>query len=140
MLILTDKLWLDNHIIKVHSSTSEDWKKVESRILTTCVLEQIKSHLTEVKENGSKRMVLIIDLSKGCFPPWFEALRIAHYSHTNMKKLIVEALDFTIIYVTTPNQETWINRLLSLYSPARPVHIVHTKKEIKEIIMKNEKN
>lgn len=139
MLVLTDDLWLSNHILKVNSSPIEDWGKLESPLLTKCVLSQIKSYLTEVKESEGKKIILIVDLSKGCFPPWLEALRIAHYTHSNMKKLIVEALDFTIMYVTSETQETWVNRILRIYKPSRPIHIVHSKKEIKDIIIGNRK-
>ena len=137
MLVLTDKLWEDSRIIKVHSSKTEDWGKPESSLITKCVLASIKEYMEQVQ--GGKRMIMIIDLSKGCFPPWMEALRIVHTIHSTMKKLIVTSLDFTVIYVTTGKQETWLNRLLILYKPARPVHIVHSKKEIKEVILANRK-
>ncbi len=137
MLVLTDKLWSDNHIIKVHSSTLEDWGKPEARLITKCVLEQIKGYMTDIQESNGKKMILIVDLSKGCFPPWMEALRIAHKVNSSMKKLIVTALDFTIMYVTTEHQELWLNRILSIYKPARPVHIVHSKKEIKDLILES---
>ena len=139
MLVLTDKLWLDSHIIKVHSSTTEDWDKPDSRLITKCVLEQIKGYMTDIQDSDGKKMILIVDLSKGCFPPWMEALRIAHTVNSTMKKLIVVALDFTVMYVISDQQEVWLNRILSIYKPARPVHIVHSKKEIKEIIIENRK-
>jgi len=140
MLVLTDKLWLDSHIIKVHSSTTEDWDKPDSSIITKCVLEQIKSYMTDIKDvECCEPMIMIIDLSKGCFPPWMEALRIARF-FVAMKSLILVSLDFTVIYVTTIKQETWLNRIFTMYTPARPVHIVHSKKEIKEKIIENRKD
>ena len=126
MLILNDDLWRSDHIIKV--SGSARWGSPDSPIMTQCVLDQIKAFLVEATET-QKKAILIIDLSRGDFPPWWQALKIAKF-FVNMKELIISGLACTIIYTTTNQQRTWIGRIFLLYEPARPVHVVETKKEV----------
>ena len=135
MLVLTDKLWADSHIVKVHSSSEEDWNKPDSPLITRCVLDRIRSYMEEIKSGGGPPMILIIDLSKGCFPPWIQAIKIAKF-FVSMKSLILASLEYTIIYSATEQQDIWLNRILTIYTPARPVHIVHSKKEIKQKILR----
>jgi hypothetical protein len=74
-----------------------------------------------------------VDLSKGSFPPWMQALSIAKF-FVSLKKLIVKGLAFTLIYTVTEQQKTWIKRILMLYTPSRPMHMVNNKEEIKQKI------
>ena len=132
MLILNQDLWSTHRIVKVSSSSQEKWSQNDATIITQCVLEQIKAHLTEVKDTEEK-MVLIVDLSKGSFPPWMQALRIAKF-FVSMRSLLIASLDYTIMYVSTESQKIWINRILKIYTPARPVRIVEDKEKIKEML------
>ena len=132
MLVLNADLWDDHRIIKVRSSSKAKWDKPDSSLITQCVLSQIKEHLTEVEESNEK-MILIIDLSKGSFPPWMQALSIARF-FVALKSLLISSLAFTLIYAVTEDQKTWINRILMIYTPARPVHMVSTKGEIRNRI------
>ena len=134
MIVLNTKLWKDHHIIKVSGSSQFDWKKPDSSLITQCALDQIKSYLLEAIKNGNK-MILIVDLSKVSFPPWMQVLNIARF-FVSLKSLIVEGLDFSIIYTATEEQKTWIKRILMIYTPSRPVHLVETKDEIRRTIKK----
>ena len=134
MLLIDTTLWESDHIIKLCSGSQSQWNSDDSSLITKCILEKIKSLLMEVNDNYSN-MILIIDLSKGCFPPWIQALNIAKF-FVCMKKLITKSLAFTIIYTVTEQQDLWINRILTIYTPARPLHVVHSKKEIKSRIEK----
>jgi len=130
MLIINTDLWSDHRIVKVRSSSQAKWEKPDSAVITQCILNQIKGYLAEVNESQEK-MVLIVDLSKGSFPPWMQALTIARF-FVSMKSLLVGGLAFTLIYAVTEEQKTWINRILMVYTPARPVHIVESKDEIRQ--------
>ena len=132
MLIINTDLWSDHRIVKVRSSSQTNWEKPDSAVITQCILNQIKGYLTEV--NGShEKMILIVDLSKGSFPPWMQALTIARF-FVSLKTLLVGGLAFTIIYAVTEEQKTWISRILMIYTPARPIHIVESKAEIRQKI------
>ena len=135
MLVLNTDLWSSHQIIKVTSSSSELWAQPDSAIITKCGLDQIKTHLEELR-GTSKRMVLILDLSTGCFPPWFQALSIARF-FVGLKLLLIESLDYTIMYISTETQKAWISRILKIYTPARPVHTVETKDAIMKLIKQN---
>jgi len=96
------------------------------------VLRQIKDYLEEMGKSAEK-MILIIDLSKGIFPPWMQALSIAKF-FVSLKTLLVKGLAFTLILACTDEQKIWINRILMIYTPARPVHIVESKDGIRQRI------
>ncbi len=130
MLIINTDLWKDHRIVKVRSGSEEEWKKPDSSVITQCIMNQIKEFLTEV---GEEKMILIIDLSKGSFPPWMQAITIARF-FVSMKDLLIQGLAFTLIYTVTEQQKTWLNRILMIYTPARPVHMVESKEEIREKI------
>jgi hypothetical protein len=132
MLVLNADLWKDHCIVKVRSSSKAKWGKPDAALITQCVLSQIKEYLTEVEKRNEK-MILIIDLSKGSFPPWMQTISIARF-FVSLKSLLISSLAFTLIYTITKDQKTWINRILMIYTPARPVHMVSTKDEIRKWI------
>ena len=130
MLILTETMWETDRILKVKSSA--EWDKKDASLITRCVLERIKDCL-KITQKTDKKMTIIIDLSHGDFPPWLEAIKIAKF-FVSMKSLLQESLDFTVIYAPTATQQLWIGRILKLYTPARPVHMVKTVDELKNYI------
>ena len=132
MLILNTDLWGDHRIVKVRSGSKEEWDKPDSSVITQCILNQIKDLLVEVGESQEK-MILIIDLSKGSFPPWMQAINIARF-FVSLKDLLLKGLAFTLILTVTEQQKTWLGRILMIYTPARPVHMVESKAEIREKI------
>ncbi len=132
MLIINTKLWNDHRIVKVRSGCKEDWCKPDSSVITQCILDKIRALLTEVSESEEK-MILLIDLSKGSFPPWMQALTIAKF-FVSLKDLLIKSLAFTLIYTVTDQQKTWLGRIFMIYTPARPVHMVESKEEIRHRI------
>jgi len=132
MLILNTDLWGDHRIVKVRSGSKEEWDKPDSSVITQCILNQIKDLLVEVGESEEK-MILIIDLSKGSFPPWMQAINIARF-FVSLKALLLKGLAFTLILTVTEQQKTWLRRILMIYTPARPVQMVESKSEIREKI------
>lgn len=136
MLILNTDMWKSDYILKMYSSTS--WNKPDAGILTQCALIQVKDCLQEVTSLG-KEMILIVDLSKGEFPPWMQSLSIAKF-FMGIKSLIKSGMAFTIIYASTKDQEKWIKRILSVYTPAKPVEMVTSKKDIVAKITEHRKS
>ena len=130
MLIPNETLWETDRILKIEGSDA--WDNKDSPVITDCVLKMIKSHLEEATVAGEEA-ILIIDLSKGVFPPWTQVLKIAKF-FVVMRSLIVSGLACTVLYASTPDQKTWSDRVLALYTPAKPVHVVSSKKGMREVI------
>ena len=128
MLVINETLWDKDHILKVYSSC--DWDKPDAYIITDCVLETIRERLLLAKD---KQAILIVDLSKGEFPPWSQVLKIAK-NFVLMRDLIVSGLECTIIYANTDEKKQWIDRVLMIYAPAKPVHVVRSKDDILQVI------
>lgn len=129
MLLINTDMWKE-HVIKLNSSNK--WSEKESAIITKCVLKQIKDMLIEVNQDNLK-MVLIVDLTSGDFPPFIDAIKIAKF-FVSVQPLLVKSLEYTIVYATSDTHKKWLNRILKLYTPARPIHIVSSKKDIKQKI------
>lgn len=134
MLVMNTDLWKEHRIIKVYSETSEVWAKPDSSIIAQCVLDNIKKKLEDMAKNSTEA-ILIIDLTKGSFPPWIQAIKIARF-FVSLKNLIQSSLTCTIVYSTKPTHEMWVNRILKIYTPAKPLHITNNKDEIRKIIGK----
>ena len=137
MLILNTELWNSDNVAKIQCS--ENWSEKDSSLITTCVLEQIKNLLNEVitpEEQG----VLLFDCTKGSFPPMTESMRIVKFM-VSIKPEIEKGLNFSIVYVKSKINRDWINGILRIYRPVRPVHVVSTKEEVKKLLIdsKNEK-
>lgn len=137
MLILNTELWDSDNVAKIQCS--ENWSEKDSSLITTCVLEQIKNLLNEVI-TPEKQGVLLFDCTKGSFPPMTEAMRIVKFM-VSIKPQIQNGLSFSIVYVKSKTNRDWINGVLKIYTPVRPVHVVSTKEEVKKLLIdsKNEK-
>ena len=128
MLIINKELWDTDDIIKLHTTK---WEK-DSHLITNCSLKEIKK-LIQDSANNNSRCVLIVDCDKSEFPPFMQVLKIAKFFY-GMRTIIKAGLDYTIMYIKNENHKKWINRILKIYSPARPLHILNSKKEIKEML------
>lgn len=131
MLVINKELWETDNIINLHTTK---WEK-DSHIITNCTLKEIKN-LIEKSIDNNKRCVLLVDCTKGDFPPFIQALKIAKFFF-GIRSIIKNGLDYTIMYIKNENHKKWINRILKIYTPARPLHILNSKKEIKEMLSKN---
>ena len=52
----------------------------------------------------------------------------------SIREILEDGLEMTIMYTQSQTHTDWINRILTIYTPARPVHLVQTKKEIKSLV------
>jgi hypothetical protein len=69
-----------------------------------------------------------------------EAMRIVKFM-VSIKPQIQNGLNFSIVYVKSKTNRDWINGILKIYKPVKPVHVVSTKDEVKKLLIdsKNEK-
>lgn len=137
MLILHTELWNSDNVAKIQCS--ENWSEKDSSLITTCVLDQIKQLLNDVSTQ-EEQGVLLFDCTKGSFPPMTEAMRIVKFM-VSIKPQIQNGLKFSIVYVKSKTNRDWINGILKIYTPVRPVHVISTKEEVKKLLIdsKNEK-
>lgn len=137
MLILNTELWNSDNVAKIQCS--ENWSEKDSSLITTCVLDQIKKLLNDVSTQ-EEQGVLLFDCTKGSFPPMTEAMRIVKFM-VSIKPQIQNGLKFSIVYVKSKTNRDWINGILKIYTPVRPVHVISTKEEVKKLLIdsKNEK-
>ena len=132
MLILNEELWEKDRIIKI--SCSNIWEKNDTYIIVECVFKRLKELLIDA--NDTKREgILICDCNKGTFPPVSHAINIVSYM-VSIKKYIENGLACTIIYAKSDEHIKFINNILKIYTPAKPVNIVSTKDDIKKKLVK----
>lgn len=134
MLILNDDLWEKNRIIKICCSSK--WKEKDSYIISNCILKRLKKFLIEAHISG-REGILLCDCNKGEFPPMLIALEIVKFM-VSIKKEIQNGLLYTIIYVKSVDNRNWINNILKIYKPAKPVKILSTKEEVKNYLLEND--
>ena len=133
MFILSKKLWNSDKIIKIHCTNK--WSNTDTYILTECFLKELKELLIEA-QNTNHPAFLLCDCTKGELPPWNFGLQVAKFM-VGIKSIIEEGLEMTIMYTNSRTHQDWINKILTIYTPARPVHLVQTKKEISKLLKVN---
>lgn len=130
MFILSTKLWDSNRILKIHCS--DKWSNTDTYILTECFLKELKDLLTEA-QNTQRPAFLLCDCTKGELPPWQFGIQVAKFM-VGIRSIIEEGLEMTIMYTQSQSHQDWIKKILAIYTPARPIHLVQTKKEIKSLL------
>ena len=129
MIILNKDLWESDRILKLRSS--ENWEGKDVSVMLDCTLKEIKSILGECEP--SKRAIFIIDCNKGMVPPLYQISKIALF-FVKMKPILIKYLDFTIIYSKEDDYKIWLDTVLKLYVPARPINIARNKDDVKSLI------
>jgi hypothetical protein len=132
MLILNEELWDDDNIIKFYCS--DNWGKDDTFVLTQCALDRLKTLLIDCYDNN-KEGILLCDCNKGVFPPMQQALQIVSFM-VSIKEQIENGLSYTIVYAKSQENRNWVNSILKLYTPSKPVYIVSSKAEVKELLLK----
>ena len=135
MFILTKKLWDSNRIIKIHCA--DKWSNSDTYILTECFLAEIKSLLLEAQDT-QRPAFLLCDCTKGELPPWQFGVQIAKFM-VSIRGILEEGLEMTIMYTQSQSHKDWIQKILTIYTPTRPVHLVQTKTEIKSLLKSTHK-
>lgn len=130
MIILNDKLYSSEKVIKM--TFSNDWSKSDTSIMTKCILNKFKSYLENCKDEN-KKVILIIDTNKGEIPPMSQLISIFK-EISSMKSEIEHGMNFTIVYSESDNYQKWLDIILKIYKPIKPLKIAKNKKEIISLI------
>tara|TARA_B100001094_G_C17914126_1_gene662665 strand:+ start:194 stop:616 length:423 start_codon:yes stop_codon:yes gene_type:complete len=130
MIVLNRDLWEKDRILKLTSSDS--WEDPEVHLINNCILNEIKELITQAIETN-RPGVLYFDFTKGEFPPLTEAMKFAKFMVT-IKSLITEGIEFTILYIVNTTHKDFVNNILKVYKPAKPVHILQDKKNIRTLL------
>ena len=130
MIILDKKLWESNNIIKLHCSS--DWTAPDTHILCDCIYSELKTLLIQAKENN-KPAYIICDCTKGELPPFNICIKFAKFM-TTIRSILHGGLECTIIYTKSESALLLFKKIFSIYTPARPIHMVNDKNDIKKYI------
>ena len=133
MLILNEDLWDNDNILKFYCSNN--WEKDDTFVMTQCALERMKKLLIDVYYND-KEGILLCDCNKGEFPPMKQALQIVSYM-VSIKEQLENGLAYTIVYAKSEENRNWVKSILKIYVPVKPVYIVSSKEEVKQLILEN---
>lgn len=128
MLILSNKLWETDRVIKIHFT--DNWESADTYIITDCILNNLKELLIQAK-NTKRPAYIICDCTKGETPPFALALRVAKFM-AGIHDILVDGLVCSIMYVKLDAHKLWINRIQQLVTTARPLYMVEHKKDIKQ--------
>ena len=131
MLIINNALFEEDTILKVECGNN--WDGNDSMLMLKCALDQIKHYLLLAQQDG-KRMILLCDCTKGTFPPIARAMQVVTYMH-GLKPILKRSLSHTVIYVKSEKIKTWIDEILKVYKPVRPINMVTSKEAIKECLL-----
>jgi len=130
MFILSKNLWESDHIIKLHCT--DNWDAPDTSIITKCMLEVLKELLMEAKSKH-RPAYIICDCTKGELPPFMVAVTMAKFM-AGIQDILDGGLQCSIIYTKSETHRMWFNRIFGMYTPTRPVHMVDSKKDIKQYI------
>jgi hypothetical protein len=131
MIILCKKLWDSDHIIKI--TCSNNWDNPDTSVICNCAFIEIRDLLTKAKESN-KPAHIICDFSKGELPTFSIAIQFAK-SMASIKNILSGGLECTIMYITSENTKSFLDSILKLYTPIRPIHVVNDKNDIKKYII-----
>jgi hypothetical protein len=132
MLVLKKELWDKDKILKVECTNK--WESTDTSVMVECVLQEIKLLLESVTDT---KAILILDCNKGEVPPLFQLGKIFTFL-SSIKELIKKSVYFSIIYAKLGDHMTWLDIVLKMYTPARPIHVAKNKDELKNYIQNKE--
>ncbi len=135
MLVLQKDLWEKDKILKVLSD--DKWSEKDAIIISDCVLNELKDLLLECIESNIK-CILILDCNKGEVPPIMYLTRCATFL-LGIKDIIGDSVYFSIIYDKLNTSQNWIDIILKLYKPVRPLFRLNSKSQILKICSDKEK-
>ena len=98
------------------------------------LLKNIKDHVLQCVNNPYK-CVLILDCSAGGFPPIFQIGKMVNFL-IDSKSILKEGLDFSIVYSKSSNYKSWVDMVLQMYTPVRPMHIARSSEDVKNFLSK----
>ena len=128
MLILDKKLWQTDKILKITSS--DNWSEPDTEVLLMCALNTIKELVESCTENNC---IILLTCDKGEVPSFYYLGKIFMFL-MSIKSVLETGLGFTILYGSQESIGNVLPTILKIYKPVRPIHIVNTKSELKNIL------
>ena len=139
MLLVSSEKILDVDII--HISCGKTWDSNDTQVMVDCALRSVKQKLIQIQKNN-KKAVFLCDCKSGTLPPPGTVLQIITFL-LSIGRLIQDSLICTIMNATDKDQTFWLDQILKVYKPQKPLHIVYEDKDIeikiKETLSKNNK-
>lgn len=129
MLIINDNLYSSEQIVK--GSTCKQWSTDESKLLTSCAIDSLKSLLLQSKTEN--KVIFILDLNNGGLPSVTYGIELAA-KFLKMKDILSKKLDFTLIYSKDSQTKDWFDKVLQVYIPTRPLYFLESKTDVKNVL------
>lgn len=126
MLLISNEKLLGLDII--HISCGKNWNSNDTRVMVDCALISVKDALINAK-NNKKLAVFLCDCKTGTLPPPGTVLQIITFL-LSISSLIQEALLCTIMNAKDKEQTFWLDQILKVYKPHKPLHIIYEDKHI----------
>ena len=130
MLILYKDLWESDKILKVVSDNN--WSDSDTDVLLDCALKQIKTLLLDCI-NQNDKCILLLDCNKGEVPPLFYLGKCVTFL-LGIQQDIIKGVHFSMVYDKQKSAAKWIDLILKMYTPARPLFTVSSKTEINKLV------
>jgi hypothetical protein len=130
MLILYKDLWESDKILKVVSDNN--WSDSDTDVLLDCALKQIKTLLLDCI-NQNDKCILLLDCNKGEVPPLFYLGKCVTFL-LGIQQDIIKGVHFSMVYDKQKSAAKWIDLILKMYTPARPLFTVSSKIEINKLV------
>lgn len=135
MLVLQKDLWKSDKILKILSTS--DWEASDTEVMLNCVFSGIEELLQEAIDQKFK-CIILLDCNKGNVPPIYYIGKCITFL-LRIKKLIADCVYFTLIYDKDKvEQKKWVDIILKMYTPARPIFSVNSREQIIKIISTKE--
>ena len=135
MLVLDEKLWESDKILKINSTSN--WSEADTDIMLNCSLERVKELIIECI-NNSTRCVLLLHCTSGEVPSFYYLTKIFRFLF-GIREIINNGVEFSIIYGEEDSIGSVLPNILKVYKPTRPLHLAYTKEELKKYL-KNREN
>lgn len=130
MIILQEKKI--KKIICLEISSSKKWDDPDTQVLVNCVLIQMRKRLEQSLKNKEK-VVLIWTTNNGIIPPWNNMLQILNFM-ISINKLLDSCVLYNIVVCINKDQEFWVNKILSIYTPTKPLKLARNNTDILTIL------
>lgn len=130
MLILEEKN-IDNTTC-LEISSSNNWDAPDTQIMVDCVLIQIRKRL-EQSQKIKEKIVLIWTSKNGTTPPWTRMLQIINFM-ISISKLLDSCVLYNVVVCINKDQEFWVNKVLSIYTPKKPLKLARNNADILSIL------
>lgn len=130
MLILSEKN-IDGTLC-LEISSSKNWEAADTQVMVNCVLIQIRKRLEQAQKNKEK-IVLIWTAKNGTVPPWVRMLQIVNFM-IGISKLLDTSVLYNIVVCVNKDQEFWVSKVLSIYTPTKPLKLARNDADVSSIL------